>query len=83
MSFSLSPRQLELLAWYDIRLSEIRTLSCLVGIYTRDGDLCGNRCPPFGVHPHQLGVRYCNTYLLGSEGCSGQSRYSCGPLRTH
>ena len=46
-----------------MRLSEICTHIYLVGILTRNGGLCGNRCSPFSVYPHLLGVHHSNSYI--------------------
>jgi hypothetical protein len=36
----------------------------LTGVFTGEYNLRRNRHPSFSAYPHELGVRYCNTYIF-------------------
>ena len=81
MSFLLSPRQLEQLAWYDMRLSEICALIFISQAFS-----------PATVVFAGIGVLLSVCIFInlawailthtfsGGEGCSGKPRHSCGRL---
>ena len=65
-SFLLSPRQLELLVWYariHAFIRDLHTHIYLVGILTRDGDLCRNWRSSFSAYRRYPGVGHSNTYI--------------------